>query len=78
MDEVPYIQAFWDVLTEQQRQELLTVNHQQLQQTAWELIEAVNTHPRKPMCMNTAHLSTADVLTSVIWSHRHAGANYRS
>lgn len=57
MDEVRYIQAFWDVLTEQQRQEVLTVNHQQLQQTALELIEAGNTHPRTPMCINAAVLS---------------------
>ena len=52
--EVPYIKAFWDVLTEQHREELLTVDYQQLWQTALELIEAVNTHPCKPMCINAA------------------------
>lgn len=48
-DEVPYIQAFWDVLTEQQRQQLLTVGVEELQQTALELTEAASQHSRKPM-----------------------------
>ena len=41
--------AFWSVLTEQQRQELFTLNRQHLQHTALELTQAVSSYSCKPM-----------------------------
>ena len=63
-DEVPYIQAFWDQLTEQQRQELLTLEIQQLQQKALELTQTANSQSSKPILaepLPVATLSTMDM-----------------
>ena len=44
-DDMPYIRAFWDALTEQERQEFFTVDVEELQETALE----ISAHTRKPM-----------------------------
>ncbi|KAL3138998.1 hypothetical protein ABBQ32_005802 [Trebouxia sp. C0010 RCD-2024] len=38
----PIIQAFWDTVTEQQRQDMLTLDIRQLQQAALERTKAIN------------------------------------
>ena len=65
-DMVAYIQGFWDTLTEQQRQELLTVDIKELQEKALVCDSHSGKHYKPEIIrIKCTALATAAVLTEV-------------